>query len=127
MERMGEFFDSKNTIKKLNRLITKRKTRSQQNKTMKKGNQMSICIPRVESTITKEYITNIIQKTRLFTIDLINEIPLRNDPTHKRILMKIRWNRRSDDAINAENRLVEEGNIKLVYDMPWYWKICLSH
>lgn len=110
----------------MNRLITKRKDQKPI-KTMKKGNQMSICIPRVESTITKEYITNIIQKTRLFTIDLINEIPLRNDPTHKRILMKIRWNRRSDDAINAENRLVEEGNIKLVYDMPWYWKICLSH
>ena len=94
---------------------------------MKGSNQISICIPRVENNLSKEHISNILQKSNLCKVDLINEIPLRNDPTHKRILMKIRMNRWNEQALTVENRLMTEGNIKFVYDMPWYWKICLSH
>jgi hypothetical protein len=90
-------------------------------------NQISICIPRVDNNTTKEHISNVLQNSNLFKVDLINEIPLRNDPEHKRILMKIRMNRNNENAQFMEDRLKNEGNIKFVYDMPWYWKICLSH
>lgn len=86
----------------------------------------SICIPRIDTTVTKEYIFGVLCKLKIGCIEKINEIPLRNDSKHKRIIIKMRWNE-SDNSINIQKRLLDGEIIKLVYDMPWYWKILATH
>jgi len=86
----------------------------------------SICIPRIESSIPKDYIYRVINNLQVGSIEKITEIPLRNDPTHKRIIIKIQWNK-SIKSVNIQRILSNTGAIKLVYDMPWYWKIVATH
>ena len=86
----------------------------------------SICIPRIDTTVTKEYIFGVLCKLKIGYIEKINEIPLRNDNKHKRIIIKMRWNE-SDNSINIQKRLSDGETIKLVYDMPWYWKVLATH
>lgn len=82
----------------------------------------SICIPRIESSISKTYIKTKLDSLHLGHILQIREIPLQNDNNYKRIIIQLRWldTRRSKDI---QQKLAEIGSIKLVYDMPWYWKI----
>lgn len=79
----------------------------------------SICIPKVDIKLTRDYIYNKLCKLNLGRIDRIIEIPLYHDPNHKRIIIKLQWYKNSE----IEAYLAKNGNIKLVYDMPWYWKV----
>ena len=83
----------------------------------------SVCIPRIETTISKEYIFNIFSKLKIGYIERIIEIPLRNDAKHKRIIIKLRWNEMNKTSMNIKTRLEKNETIKVVHDMPWYWKI----
>ena len=87
----------------------------------------SICIPRVETTITKEYIFKTLRNLKIGYIKRISEIPLRNDPTHKRIIITLQWNNSAQNAIYMQKKFTEMGSVKLVHDMPWYWKIVPTH
>lgn len=87
----------------------------------------SICIPRVEQSLSRDYIYSIFEKLDVGSIDTMTEIPLRNDPTHKRILIRIRWNTKNEVSSKLQDQLKTTGSIKLVYDMPWYWKIVSTH
>ena len=42
------------------------------------------------------------------TIDRIHEIPLRNDPTHKRVIITLRWNLRSEMTKYVQKTFVED-------------------
>jgi len=86
----------------------------------------SICIPRIESSISKEYIYKTLTDLQIGYIHKITEIPLRNDPTHKRIIISINWNK-NPKSENIQKILANSGCLKLVYDMPWYWKIVTTH
>jgi len=83
----------------------------------------SFCIPRVNIDIKKDYIYNKINEFRLGKIVNIREIPLYNDCKYKRIIINIYWDRTDDKIKEIEELLVQIGSIKLVYDMPWYWKL----
>jgi hypothetical protein len=87
--------------------------------------QQSLCIPRIETSITKDYIYKTICNLQVGNIINIVEIPLKNDPTHKRIIIRIIWNK-TTRAFNIQKTLNDTGSIKLVYNMPWYWKIVVS-
>jgi hypothetical protein len=93
---------------------------------MKQAEPISICIPRVDINMPREQIYRKLHYSKICNIDTMTEIPLRNDPTHKRILMRIRLNKSNDIAMEIEKKLKTDGNIKFVYDMPWYWKIFLN-
>lgn len=94
------------------------------NKTIHQPTIMSsICIPRIDTNIPKDYIINKLCNLQIGTIQKFTEIPLKNDPTHKRILITIVWNKKNQKALNIQNTLETHGSIKLVHDMPWYWKI----
>jgi len=83
----------------------------------------SLCIPRIENSITKTYIYNTFVKLKIGKIETINEIPLRNDTKHKRIIIKILWNETTPNSINMLSRLKNNETIKIVHNMPWYWKV----
>lgn len=81
----------------------------------------SLCIPRVEGHFTLETIRDVFLKWDIGFICNIKEIPLRNDPANKRIIIKLLC-----DATNSamiKETIERFGTIKLVYDIPWYWKI----
>lgn len=83
----------------------------------------SICIPRLDINIPKEYIFHTLAKLKIGYIKNITEIPLRNDATQKRIIIKLQWNKHSPKSIQMQEILSQKGCVKLVHSMPWYWKI----
>jgi hypothetical protein len=86
----------------------------------------SLCIPRMDSSIPKEYIFKKITDMKAGYVQRITEIPLRNDPTQKRIIIKLAWNDNAQ-SVRIQQHLSDLGSIKLVYDMPWFWKIVATH
>lgn len=84
----------------------------------------SICIPRLDTNVQRDYICNKISSLNMGIIDNIREIPLRNDASHKRVIITLRWNVQSEMAKYVQKTLTDKGSVKLVHDMPWYWKIC---
>jgi hypothetical protein len=85
-------------------------------------NPISMCIPRIDASIERSYISNIFSKLNIGYIERINEIPLRNDNTHKRVIIKIQWNQ-TPISERIQTRLKADESVKIVYDTPWYWKI----
>ena len=81
----------------------------------------SICIPKIELSTTKEYILNIFNNLNIGKINRIIEIPLRTDPKNKRIIIQLKWGN-SEKSIKIQE-ILNTGSVKLVHDMPWYWKI----
>ncbi len=84
-----------------------------------------ICIPRMDLTIQRKYILNTLYKLNWGHISIINEIPLRNEPDQKRILIRIKWDECAEDI---RSRVNNGDSIKLVHDInsPWFWKIVLG-
>jgi hypothetical protein len=88
-----------------------------------------LCIPRMESNTPKQYIFSTLCKLNWGQISIINEIPLRNEPTHKRILIKVKWDTsKSPDVIEYRTRITKGDSVKLVHNInsPWFWKIVLG-
>jgi len=83
----------------------------------------AVCIPRMDITVTKEYIFKIFSKLKIGYIERIIEIPLRNDSKHKRIIIKFRWNEMNPKSKDIKSRLEKNETIKVVHNMPWYWKM----
>ena len=84
-----------------------------------------LCIPRIECTISKDYIYKIFSKLRIGKIESLQEIPLHNGSQYKRIILKIIW-ATNDISLYIQNRLLHEQTVKIVYDMPWYW-LCVKY
>jgi hypothetical protein len=87
--------------------------------------ESTLCIPRMELATSKNYIHQTLTKLKWGSILKINEIPLRNDPSQKRVLIKIRW---TDDSNRYKDRIDKGDSIKLVHseNSPWFWKIVQS-
>jgi len=85
----------------------------------------SLCIPRIESAIKREFIFKKLCMLKIGYIQKITEIPLKNNPEFKRVFIRIHWND-SKRTIDIKERLKKEGSINFVYEMPWFWKISYS-
>ena len=85
----------------------------------------TLCIPRMESCFKLDYVISKIVNLKIGTIESIKEIPLKNEPSHKRIIMQIRWNEEPNTE-NIKTRLNKNDSIKIVYDDKWYWKLLLA-
>ena len=80
-----------------------------------------LCIPRIDTNTTNQYIYRSLRKLNWGHISILNEIPLRNDPTQKRVMVKVKWNHDTDIKSKIDNG----ETIKFVHDInsPWFWKI----
>ena len=83
----------------------------------------TLCIPRMENMISRDYIFQIFSRLKIGKIEHINEIPLRNDKKHKRVIIRIHWNETTENAKNMLQRLDNKETLKIVHDYPWYWKV----
>lgn len=86
-------------------------------------NRHVICIPKVSNKTTKQYIFSIFCALKIGFIEKLTEVPIRNDPSHKRIFVKIKWNQ-SNLSKYICKRFESGENVKVVYSDPWYW-ICV--
>ncbi len=84
----------------------------------------TVCIPRVDVKITKQYIFGIFCALKVGFIERITEVPSRNSEDYRKILIKIKWNK-NERTKYIMDRFTNGQNIKLVYSDPWYW-ICVS-
>jgi hypothetical protein len=87
---------------------------------------MNLCIPRVNSNISKDYICDKLCNLQAINIERIIEIPLKNDPTHKRILLKIQW-RNNETSKKIQDQFQKSHTINYVHEFPWYWKIVTTN
>jgi hypothetical protein len=85
--------------------------------------QKSLCIPRIDINIKKDFIYNKISQFNIGTIKSIREFPLYNQSKYKRIILHIEWNVNNKTAKEIDEILEKIGSVKLVYDMPFYWKL----
>ena len=85
-----------------------------------------ICIPRVEEKYSKEYILKKLNEFNIGEIISLKEIPLKKEPNYKRIIIHMHWDISKEIVKYADTILTTIGSLKLVYDMPWYWKIVES-
>jgi len=88
---------------------------------------MNLCIPKINSNIKLEYIYKNLSNIHLFQkIEKIIEIPLKNNPMYKRILIKVIWND-NENSKKIKEKLKNNGSINFVYNFPWYWKILITN
>ena len=90
--------------------------------------QPSLCIPRVYHNITYERIYRAFDEICLGDIARI-DIKERQSNTGEKFnrvyihFKKWYWN---DNAVRSRTKLLEGGEIKIVYDNPWFWKVSAS-
>ena len=82
-----------------------------------------LCIPRIESIIKIDYIQKTIEKVSIGHIKKIVEIPHRNDPHYKRILIYIKLNESSPNTKIIQERFSLKQDVKIIHQFPWYLKI----
>ena len=83
---------------------------------------ISLCIPRMEASVTRDYIYSVFNTLNVGHIEQLSEIPLRNECDFKRIILYIRLNC-SDKAIAMKESLKDRGYVNIVHNMPWFWKV----
>ena len=83
--------------------------------------KMSLCIPRILSNITKEYIHDIFNKLNIGTIHRIDIVRNKN-LSNKAFIHFSKWNN-GENADIVKERLLLDKDIKIVYNNPWFWKI----
>ena len=83
----------------------------------------TICIPRVDATMSRNYIEDILGNMKVGSVQTIKEFPLHKDTSHKRVLIRMRWNTNNIKTKQILTGMKDNGSVNLVYDMPWYWKV----
>lgn len=81
----------------------------------------TLCIPRIDSKITKERIFSIFRSLNWGYIENIRESNLIKENDHKRLVIKIRFNK---ESMNIMMRINQGETMKIVYDDPWYMRVC---
>ena len=84
-----------------------------------------LCIPRVDVKLSTNFIFKILCYANFGKIIKIIEIPLKSDENYKRIIIKLQWYEKNEFAREVKEKIINGKSIKLVYNMPWFWKIVL--
>jgi hypothetical protein len=90
--------------------------------------QMELCIPKVSVNISQKTIFQVFCKLKIGYIVKIIENQLKNDPSYKRIIIRIHWDNTQPLAKEIQEHLKNPTeHMNIVYDMPWYWQIFANH
>jgi phosphoribosylaminoimidazole-succinocarboxamide synthase len=87
----------------------------------------NLCIPRVNTCVTKELVFETINKYSFGSIQKIDVIKKngackKNDLSNMVFIYFKEWY--DNDLVNSvKDRLMSGKDIKIIYDDPWYWKI----
>jgi len=86
---------------------------------------MTLCIPRVFSSIGEKRIRSVFYALKLGhigRIDMVNKISERGEKFNRVFIHFERWFD-TDNAHSALKLLSEGKDIKVIYDEPWFWKV----
>ena len=88
----------------------------------------SMCIPRVSHNIQERDIRKVFESLNLGQVGRIDVINRRTDKgeNFKRVFIHFKHWYNNVDANFARQRLIDGKDIKVVYDVPWFWKISAS-
>ena len=88
-------------------------------------NHPSLCIPRTFSNISRSKIYDTIHDLELGLIDRIDMVPKTNEKGDKfqRIFIHFQHWYDNENANKARDLLLSGKEIKVIYDVPWFWKI----
>jgi len=95
---------------------------------VQRSREISLCIPRTGSEVTKEIVMRVMGELDLGEIKEIDVVNKKNekDEVCKRIFIHYKnWNS-TEKAEMVKERLMSGKEIKVVYDFPWFWKISVS-
>ena len=84
-----------------------------------------LCIPRVVDHITENQVKNIFTELNLGIIDHIDMITKNNEKgeKHKRVYVHFKKWFSGNNASLAKERLLNNQEIKVIYEDPWFWKV----
>ena len=85
-----------------------------------------LCIPRIPSNVSQREFTHLIERTQIGHVQQYREIPLKQEPSSKRVIFKVKWNQENPNLIQYQQFIKQEKTLKLVYDFPWYWLIFVA-
>lgn len=85
-------------------------------------NNISICIPKVHKKYTYKWIFRIINKYKLGKIKNINIIPYHNSTHFNKVVINFQHWYNTKKNVDINQHLNNKGNIKIIYDEPWFWK-----
>jgi hypothetical protein len=87
----------------------------------------NLCIPRVNTLVTKEQVFETINKYSFGSIQKIDVIKKKGSYKNNDFsnMVFIYFNQWYDNALakSVKDRLMSGKDIKIIYDDPWYWKI----
>lgn len=87
-------------------------------------NSVVMCIPKIDTSTTSEYIVSWFDKKNIGNIQRVIELPHKNNPTKKRIILHVSLNMASSNAKIIQDRFAKKQDVKLVHNLPWdFWKI----
>ena len=81
-------------------------------------NNPTICIPKINNTITKYDIQSVFKKLNIGEIQDIRFVGKYSKTAYIKIE---RWYEKAH-ALEFRERLIEEKPINVVYNFPWFWK-----
>jgi hypothetical protein len=87
----------------------------------------SLCIPRVFISIDEQYVRKIFEKMCIGSFKRIDIVKYKNENGEfNRVYIhfdKWFWN---DNAQTIRKKLLSGKELKIVYDMPWFWKVSVN-
>ena len=89
-------------------------------------NKMPImCILWVHLNISEERIRRVFEELNLGMIERVDMVPITNQKgdNFNRVFIHMRWNISNPDADKLRQMLLNEKQVQIVYDEPWYWKV----
>jgi len=85
----------------------------------------SICIPSIETYITKDQIQRTFQK---INIGELSDIQIRHRKKfHSAFIYIKKWNFSSPYVIELYKKLADGEEVNLIYNFPWFWKCRANH
>jgi hypothetical protein len=90
----------------------------------------SICIPRVFDNITRDFIgktfDELLDGSYVDSIDMVNKTDDKG-AKFKRVYIHFRsWPTRNRQIVEVREKLLAGGEVKVMYDDPWFWKCSAS-
>jgi hypothetical protein len=82
----------------------------------------NLCIPRVFNTFNESQIRNTFENINFGHIDKVVIVRKKNEKFNIAFVYYKKWYD-NDNTQRAISRLENNQDIKIVYDMPWFWKV----
>jgi len=90
----------------------------------------TLCIPRVSTSVNRKMVETVFNKTKIgkvAKVDIVTRTNLKTMETYNQVFIHFkRWNVDDVRVKAIRDKLMLGGSLKVVYDLPWFWKCSAS-